>query len=165
METVLSGFFGTIGLNHTLAVTEEMQAGAEASLRRMDVLHLVGRDVSTLSLGEARRVLIARALVNEPSTLLLDEPTSGLDVKGRSEFRIVMRRLIAEGTSLLIVTHDLEDIVPEVRKVVMLSNGKVLRSGGRRLINDASISALFGMPLHVEDRGGVISMSPANIIK
>jgi iron complex transport system ATP-binding protein len=148
-----------------LAVTEEMRRKAEASLRRMEVLHLVGRDIGTLSLGEARRVLLARALVNDPTTLLLDEPSSGLDVKGKSEFRATMRRLIAEGTSLLIVTHDLEDIVPEVRKVVMLRDGAVLRSGGRRLINDSSVSMLFGIPLHVEERGGVLTMSPANIIK
>ena len=165
LDTVLSGYFGTIGLNHTLPVTNEMNLGAEASLRRMRALHLVGRDVPTLSLGEQRRVLIARALVNGPGTLLLDEPTSGLDVKGRSEFRALMRRLIAEGTSLLIVTHDLEDLVPEVSKVIMLREGTVLRSGGRRLLNDASVSALFGMPLHVSNVSGVLSMSPANIIK
>jgi iron complex transport system ATP-binding protein len=165
LDTVLSGFFGTIGLNYTLAVTAEMEAKAKGTLARMGAAHLIGRDMATLSLGEARRVLIARALVNEPRTLLLDEPNTGLDVKGRSEFRTDMRRLVSEGTSLLIVTHDLEDIIPEVSKVIMLKEGRIFRSGGRRLINDSAVSGLFGIDLHVEQRNGVYSMSAANRIK
>jgi iron complex transport system ATP-binding protein len=165
MDTVLSGFFGTIGLNYTLAVSSEMRQKARETLARVGASHLIGRDMGTLSLGEARRVLIARALVNEPRTLLLDEPNTGLDVKGRSEFRDDMRKLVAEGTSLLIVTHDLEDIIPEVSKVIMLREGRIFRIGGRRLINDAAVSALFGIPIHVEQRDGVYSMAPANRIK
>jgi iron complex transport system ATP-binding protein len=165
METVLSGFFGTIGLNYTLAVTDEMREKAEETLRRVGAENLVGRDISTLSLGEARRVLIARALVNDPRTLLLDEPNSGLDVKGREEFRGILRRLVSEGTSLLIVTHDLEDVIPEVSKVIMLKGGRIFRAGGRRLLNDAAVTELFGLALRVDVRGDVISLSPANRIK
>jgi iron complex transport system ATP-binding protein len=165
VETVLSGLFGTIGLNRTLAVSGAMRASAAEAMGRAGVEHLAGRDLSTLSLGEARRVFMARALVNAPAALLLDEPNSGLDVRGRAELRATLRGLVSGGTSLILVTHDLEDVIQEVGKVIMLRDGKVFRCGGRRLLNDRTVSELFGLALCVERREGIMSMKPVDRIK
>ncbi|HVI56476.1 MAG TPA: ATP-binding cassette domain-containing protein [Luteibacter sp.] len=155
MNAVLSGFFAslTLGLDHV--VDEDRRRRAMEALQRVGAGHLAGRDVSTLSTGEARRVLIARALVHRPRALLLDEPCAGLDPGTRRRFLGLLGELAREGTTLVLVTHHVEEIVPEIGHVVMLRDGRLFDHGPKqRLLADDRLSELFGWPMEVERDNG-----------
>ncbi|MDR6937991.1 ATP-binding cassette domain-containing protein [Luteibacter sp. 3190] len=153
-NAVLSGFFAsmTLGLDHH--VDDAMRTRAREALERVGAAHLAQRDVSTLSTGEARRVLIARALVHRPRALLLDEPCAGLDPGTRRRFLDLLGELAREGTTLLLVTHHVEEIVPAIEHVVMLRDGKLLRQGPKQeLLADEHLSGLFDWHMEVERSG------------
>lgn len=154
LDAVLSGFFAslTLGLDHV--VDESMRMRAAEALDRVGAAHLAARDVSTLSTGEARRVLIARALAHRPRALLLDEPCAGLDPGTRRRFLDLLRDLARQGTTLLLVTHHVEEIVPEIGHVVMLRDGAVFAEGAKdTLLVDERLSALFDWPMAIERTG------------
>src|SRR5690606_4898915 len=123
-------------------------AAADAALARVDAAHLGGRDYATLSTGEARRVLLARALVHAPMALLLDEPAAGLDVVARARLLRILRRLAAEGVTLVLVTHHAEELLPEIGHVVLLRAGRVVAEGRRAdVLTGPLLSLAFGAPL------------------
>lgn len=154
-ELVLSGFFGSIGIWPNHHVRPEMEEAAQTAMDRLEVAHLANRWLDELSSGEARRLLTARALIHHPETLLLDEPTTSLDLAAQREMRQHMRSLAASGTGLLLVTHHLEEIVPEIDRVVLLRRGAIFADGPKQeLLTSAHLSALYGVPLEVtEDHG------------
>ena len=153
-ELVLSGFFGSIGIWPNHHILPEMETAAEAAMERLAVRRLASRWLDELSSGEARRLLIARALIHNPSTLLLDEPTTSLDLAAQHEMRGHMRALARSGVGLLLVTHHLEEIVPEIDRVVLLRQGKIFADGAKRdLLTSARLSTLFGAPLEVTQAG------------
>ena len=114
---VLSGFFATQGILRYGVVTDEMRRRAAEALARMGVSHLARRRLDEMSSGEARRVLLARALVTAPRALVLDEPTTGLDLVARHAFMERVRQIAREGTTLILITHHIEEIVPEIERV------------------------------------------------
>lgn len=127
-------------------------AAADAALARVEAGHLGGRDYATLSTGEARRVLLARALVHAPMALLLDEPAAGLDVVARARLLRTLRRLAAEGVTLLLVTHHAEELLPEIGHVVLLRAGRVVADGPRaEVLTGPLLSLAFGAPLRFVD--------------
>jgi iron complex transport system ATP-binding protein len=153
-DTVVSGFFAARGTWKNHAVTDAMRERAAEALAHMGVTHLCGRTLESLSTGEARRVLIARALVHRPRALLLDEPCTGLDMATRRHFLESLRQLARSGTTLLLVTHHIEEIVPEIGHIALLRDGRVLDRGNKAsLLTDAKLSETFGMPVQVEQRG------------
>jgi iron complex transport system ATP-binding protein len=110
--------------------------------------------MATLSTGEARRVMIARALVHRPRALLLDEPCSGLDIASRRHFLESLRELARGGTTLLLVTHHVEEILPEIDNVLLLRDGRVLKQGCKAdTLTDAALSETFGLPVQVSRHG------------
>lgn len=154
-DVVLSGFFGSIGLYRPTAVTSEMLTRATALMTELGIAELAGRTFGTLSTGEARRALIARALAPEPRTLVLDEPCDGLDPHATWSFLRTLRSLLRGDRGLVLVTHHVEDIVPEITRVIMLREGRVLADGDKReLLTSSALSELFGFPAHVEERDG-----------
>jgi iron complex transport system ATP-binding protein len=156
LETALSGRFGSVGLWPHQQVTAEDRQAAREALELLEVAHLAERPMTQLSSGEARRVVMARALVNRPRLLLLDEPMNSLDVRARREVRAAMRRLAAAGVSLLLVTHELEDIVPEIDRVVTLQRGRVLHDGPRdQVLQPGPLRELFGLELEVREWDGL----------
>ena len=100
-----------------------MRAKANEILARLEVPHLADRFVTEMSSGEARRIMIGRALAHDPDTLLLDEPTNSLDLAAMQELRGVFRRLAQGGTGILLVTHHLSDIIPEIERVILIKTG------------------------------------------
>src|SRR5690606_30998261 len=92
---------------------------------------LLGRSYAELSAGETRRVLIARALVNQPRALLLDEPSTGLDLIARQHLVDSMRHLARQGITLVLVTHHIEEVIPEIRRVVLMKGGRIVADGDR----------------------------------
>lgn len=154
-EAVVSGFFAARGLGPNHRVTEEMRKRAVQSLDLLGAGHLAGREVTSLSSGEARRVLIARALMHRPRALLLDEPCQGLDLASRRRFLESLRTLAKSGTTLLLITHHIEEILPEIGHVLLLQNGRLLQQGEKdRILTDAALSAAFGLPIRVRRRDG-----------
>jgi len=125
-----------------------LHAQALTALQRMQALHLAGRRYATLSAGEARRVLLARALFHDPTALLLDEPSSGLDVVAHARLTAQVGELARAGTTLVLVTHHLEDLIPEIGHVVLLRAGRVLADGPRdAVLTDALLSPAFDAPV------------------
>jgi iron complex transport system ATP-binding protein len=154
-EVAISGFFASSGVWSHHTVTNAMKDAAEAALEQMGVTHLAGRRLGTLSTGEARRVLIARALVHKPEALLLDEPCAGLDPTTRRHFLDSLRGLVRHGTTLLLVTHHVEEIIPEITHAVMMRGGRVAHDSDKQsLMTDAVLSEVFEAPTSIEARNG-----------
>ena len=114
LELAISGFFSSIGIWPNHRVTEEMRRKALAALETLEVAHLADRFTDEMSSGEARRVLLARALVHEPLALVMDEPTTALDLFAQHELREILRKLARSGIGIVMVTHHLSDLIPEI---------------------------------------------------
>ena len=153
-ELILSGHFNSVGLwpHHRVTAAQERQA--RKILRFLEIAHLAQRPVSAMSSGEQRRVLIGRALVHEPEALILDEPTTSLDPGAVREFRTLLRRLARAGRSLILVTHHIADVIPEIGRVILMRDGRIVADGPKtRLLTSARLSRLFGTKLRVARRG------------
>jgi len=150
LNAVIAGFFSASTLWPNLRVTEEMQARAVEALERMEAQHLAERLVGEMSAGEKRRILIARALVHRPRQLLLDEPSNALDLAAQRELRETLRRLAREGTGLVLVTHHLSDILPEIERVILMRGGRIVGDGPRtELLTESRLSGLFNTPVRM----------------
>jgi iron complex transport system ATP-binding protein len=150
LDAVIAGFFSASTLWPNLHVTGEMRERATESLVRMEALHLAERRVGEMSAGERRRILIARALVHRPRQLLLDEPSNALDLAAQRELRETLRGLAREGTGLVLVTHHLGDILPEIDRVILMRDGRIVGDGTREeLLTEAKLSELFNVPVRI----------------
>jgi iron complex transport system ATP-binding protein len=150
LDAVIAGFFSASTLWPNLRVTGEMRERAAEALERMEALDLAERLVGEMSAGEKRRILIARALVHRPRQLLLDEPSNALDLAAQRELRETLRRLAREGTGLVLVTHHLGDILPEIERVILMRGGRIVGDGPRReLLTEARLSELFQVPVRI----------------
>jgi iron complex transport system ATP-binding protein len=155
LDTVVSGFFATHGVFGHQRVTDAMRRQATDALDRVGAGGLAGATLDRLSTGEARRVLIARALVHEPRALVLDEPTRGLDLVARHHFMERVRAIAREGTTILLVTHYVDEIIPEIDRVVLLKGGRIARDGRKAdVLTAPALSDAFDAPLAVEPAGG-----------
>jgi iron complex transport system ATP-binding protein len=153
-DAVVSGFFAARGTSFNHQITDDMRERATEALTQVGATSLVGRNMVSLSTGEARRVLIARALVHRPRALLLDEPCAGLDMASRRHFLESLRALARSGKTLLLVTHHVEEILPEIDNVVLLRDGQVFKQGDKSsTLTDGALSETFGMPVRVTTHG------------
>ena len=153
-DAALSGLFGSQGVFAHHEVTAEMREQARLALMRVVAPHLAAKPLNEMSAGERRRVLIARALVSNPEALVLDEPTTGLDLAARHQFMETVRRLARAGTTISLATHHVEEIIPEIRRVVMLRAGRVAFDGRPdEAITPARLSDLFGAAMTLERSG------------
>jgi iron complex transport system ATP-binding protein len=150
LDAVIAGFFSASTLWPNLHVTEEMRERAAEALARMEATHLAAQLVGEMSAGEKRRILIARALVHRPRQLLLDEPSNALDLAAQRELREILRRLAREGTGLVLVTHHLGDILPEIERVILMNAGRIVADGPREeLLTGQRLSELFNAPVRI----------------
>ena len=134
--------------NHT--VTQDMVRAVYNAALRMGVEDKLERTIANLSLGEMRRVLIARALVSEPSMLILDEPMTGLDIVMKDAFRKMFDILTASGVNIIMITHELEDIPESVDRIIMLKDGKKIVDGKKTdVLTSENISNLFDADITV----------------
>jgi iron complex transport system ATP-binding protein len=163
LDVATSGLLGSHGVFSHHEVSEAMRASAREALARVEASHLAAKPLNEMSAGERRRVLIARALVTRPEALVLDEPTTGLDFVARYRFMESVRRLAADGTTLILVTHHVEEIVPEIKRVILLRGGRVAFSGEPRdALTPAHLSEAFGAPMAVERSGEYYHVRLAN---
>jgi iron complex transport system ATP-binding protein len=160
LDAVVSGFFSSSTLWPNLVVTESMRASALDALGMLGAEYLRDRWVGEMSAGEKRRVMIARALVHQPETLLLDEPSNALDLAAQRELREILREVAVgsstrRGTGLVMVTHHLADILPEIDRVIMMRAGRIVGDGPKReLLQGARLRDLFGVDLELTERNG-----------
>jgi iron complex transport system ATP-binding protein len=154
-DVVLSGFFSSTAIypNHTLDPAQSLLA--DAALAGLKISYLADRPVCEMSSGEARRVLIARALVHKPRALLFDEPCNSLDLAAQQNVRQTMSSLARSGTAVILVTHELADIVPEIQRVVLMSRGRVAADGTKEeILQVDKLAELFGVNVQMARRDG-----------
>ena len=154
-DAVVSGFFSSSTLWPNLEVTPEMRVRASEVVAQLEIAHLAGKLVGEMSAGEARRVLIGRALVHGPEMLLLDEPSNALDLFAQQELRQSLRKLARRGIGILMVTHQLSDVLPEIDRIVMMRDGRIFADGSKaELLNKARLKELFGVDVELVARDG-----------
>lgn len=153
-EVVLSGFFSSIGLfNQT--VTPAMHRKVDEVITFLEIEHLADRPMTEMSSGESRRLLIARALVHDPATLILDEPTNSLDLHALHAFRQMIRKVAQSGTAIILVTHNVHDIIPEISRVILMDKGRFVLDGRKEsVLTGTEIGRLFGVAVNVREEAG-----------
>jgi iron complex transport system ATP-binding protein len=155
LNSVLAGFFSARTLWPNLIVTDEMRLRAAEALERIHASHLADHPVGEMSAGEKRRILIARALVHRPRQLLLDEPSNALDLAAQRDLRESMRSLMHDGVGLILVTHHLGDIPPEINRVILMQQGRIAEDGPRdKLLTAPVLSKLLGTEVRIGQQDG-----------
>lgn len=156
LDVVLSACYGSLVRGPEFyQASDEVRAGG--LLARLGCRGLLGRRFGSLSEGERRRVLIARALMTDPELLLLDEPAAGLDLAGREALVHWLARLAADpaGPVSVLVTHHVEEIPPTVTHALLLRAGRVVAAGpAGQVLTGPLLSACFGLPVAVDRHEG-----------
>jgi len=166
-DAVLTGFFSSSTLWPNLTVTAAMRARAEEVLELVDAAGIAEKLVGEMSAGEQRRVMIGRALVGSGAgsgradsgasnqMLLLDEPSNALDIAAQQGLRAMLRRLARQGTGILLITHQIADILPEIGRVILMREGRIVADGAKeKLLTEPVLSELFGTEVRVMERDG-----------
>jgi len=157
LDAVVSGYFSSIGVDarQWKQLKEEQRENAEAVLRALGLGALRDRAYRTLSTGQQRRCLLGRALVHDPDTLILDEPTTGLDLTASFDFMGRIRDLARRGRSLVLVTHHLNEIPPEVERVIILKEGEIVADGPKEsVLRPSLLSEVYGVNVRVAEVDG-----------
>ncbi len=158
---VVSAFFASHGILRYGLVTADMRRRTAEALAVVGAGHLAARELHEMSGGEARRVMLARVLVTGPRVLVLDEPTTGLDLAARHEFMEQVRAVARAGTTLVLVTHHTEEIVPEIGRVLLLKDGRVAGDGPTaQMLTAEHLGALFGVAVTIDRVGGYVYARP-----
>ena len=163
LNVVLSGFYASVDTWQHQVFGDTEYRKAERIIETLGIGALKQRPFGSMSTGEQRRFLLGRALVNEPRALLFDEPTSGLDLRSSLLYRELLSGLVRNGTTILLVTHQIHEIPAEIGRVVLLKQGRVLADGPREdVLTSEMLSALFDHPLHVVSHNGTCQVFPAS---
>lgn len=158
-DVVVSGAFSSIGIY--TEVSDEQRAQAARLMDQFGISYLTGHRYITLSAGEQRRVLLARAIIANPDLLILDEPCSGLDLPAREQFlRTVETMAREEYKPFIYVSHQIEEIMPSITHVAIIKDGVMAYQGKKEdILTDAVLSDVFGIDVSVvweQDRPWVI---------
>jgi iron complex transport system ATP-binding protein len=161
-DAVLTGFFSSSTLWPNLTVTDAMRERAEKILAEVGAEELREKPVGEMSAGEQRRVMIGRAMAGasedgrgEVQMLLLDEPSNALDLAAQHDLREMLRRLAARGTAIVLITHHIADILPEMERIVMMREGRIVADGPKKeLLTEERLSELFGREIAMTEREG-----------
>jgi iron complex transport system ATP-binding protein len=155
LEVVVSGFFGAIGSHEHLKPTALQLDQARAMMVRLGIAQDESCMFQRLSTGQKRRLLLARALVHHPEALIFDEPANGLDMGASLAMLTLLRSFCCEGRSLLITTHHVDEIIPEVDRVVLIRQGQIVADGPKsELLTSENLSDLYQTPLHISEKNG-----------
>ena len=161
-DAVLTGFFSSSTLWPNLTLTDAMRARADEILAQVDAVDLADKPVGQMSAGQQRRIMIGRALVGSSSAaegatqmLLLDEPSNALDLAAQADLRNLLRKLAQQGTGILLITHHIADILPEIDRILLMREGRIVADGPRReLLTAANLSRLFKTEVNLTERDG-----------
>jgi iron complex transport system ATP-binding protein len=163
LKVVLSGYYASIGTYGYQDFTYAEISQAHAVMEELGIGFLIDRRFAEMSTGEQRRCLLGRALVHEPTALVLDEPTSGLDLTATFHYLDLVWAHMKKGKTVLLVTHHIHEIPPEVKRVVLLKQGKILRDGEKRaVLTEANLSVLFDCPVALAQANGWYQALPGH---
>jgi iron complex transport system ATP-binding protein len=144
VDMVLMGRVRQVGLFSSPSRADRI--AALDALERIEIGHLADRQFPTLSGGEQQLVLIARAIASESPVLVLDEPTTGLDLHNQAQILSLLRKLVAEGMSVLLTTHHPDHALYLADSVVLMGGPDDVRSGpAADLLTDEELSRLYGI--------------------
>ena len=163
LKVVLSGYYASIGIYGHQDFRYAQISRAHTVMEELGIGFLIDRRFADMSTGEQRRCLLGRALVHEPTALVLDEPTSGLDLTATFHYLDLVRGFMKKGKTVLLVTHHIHEIPPEVERVLLLKEGRVLEDGEKaRVLTDANLSLLFGCPVALAQANGWYQALPGH---
>ena len=155
-EAILTGFFSSSTLWPNLEISSEMRDRAEAMLTVVGGEGLAEKLFGEMSAGQQRRILIGRALVASSGCLLLDEPSNALDLYAQRALRELMIQLSEAGTTMLLITHQVADIIPAMRRTLLMRQGRIVADGStQELLTAERLSGLFELPVQVGERDGI----------
>ena len=162
-DAILTGFFSSSTLWPNLTVTAQMRTRAEQILSLVNAENLRSKPVGEMSAGQQRRIMIGRAMAGTSSSdeegsvqmLLLDEPSNALDLGAQQDLREMLRRLAQQGTAIVLITHHIADILPEMDRIVMMRDGRIVADGSKpELLIAQRLSDLFGREIAMTERDG-----------
>ncbi|MBT3514501.1 MAG: ATP-binding cassette domain-containing protein [Nitrospina sp.] len=152
-NVVISGFFSSIGLYKK--ANKKQKEIASYWMEFLGIQSLENKSIGKISYGEARRILLARALINLPDLLILDEPCSGLDIPTKELFLQTLDKLAKTKTQLIYVTHHIDEILPLTTHVLFLKNGTIFSKGTKsKMLTGHQLSKAFGCHLKLKKTSG-----------
>lgn len=150
LQAVLTGIFSSELEPDPERVTPAMIDDARRAMALMEIEGLANRPVGHFSTGERRRVMLARAMIHQPQALVLDEPTAGLDLKAQDHLLRRLEVLASTGTTVILVTHHFEEIVPCIRRTILMSDGGIAFDGGTDdAMQEDRLERVFQCPLRL----------------
>jgi len=152
LEVVLSGFLSSIGIHGMLgdSITDAHREMAQTTLANLGIAELAHTPLNRMSTGQQRRCVLGRALVHDPDTLILDEPTAGLDLAASFDYLALVRKLVAAGKNIVLVTHQLNDIPPDIDRVILLKAGKIVADGAKKdVLTEANLRLAYDTDIRV----------------
>lgn len=156
LEVVVTGFFSSLRLFPHQTISDDLFEKAKSALSLMDAAHLSDKMLDEMSTGEIRRVLISRALVTEPQVLILDEPTTALDFVARHKFMEQIRKVVQSGTTLILVTHHIEEVIPEIDRIILLKKGRKAFDGSKKeILTSANLSEIYDHQVKLNGNNGL----------
>ncbi len=161
LYVVLSGFYSSDGIWKHQKFDDEKLSRANEVMELLSILSLKDRKYSSMSTGEQRKFLLARSLVNDPAVLVFDEPTSGLDISTCFQYLEIMRELMSMGKKVVLVTHHVHEIPPEISRVILLKGGRVIMDGNKEeILTNSNLTNLFDWPIKVIKENGYYQALP-----
>ncbi|MDC0198266.1 ATP-binding cassette domain-containing protein [Candidatus Thioglobus sp.] len=161
LYVVLSGFYSSDGIWQHQKFDEAKLARAKEVMELLSISELQDREFSAMSTGEQRKFLLARSLVNDPAVLVFDEPTSGLDMSTCFQYLEIIRELIGMGKKVILVTHHIHEIPPEVTRVILMKEGRVVEDGDKdQILTNTNLTNLFDWPIKVIQENGYYQAIP-----
>lgn len=162
LQVVVAAYYSSLTTYSHQVYTDEQYDTAKKYLEFVGIGHLADQFFVALSTGEQRRCLLARSLIHDPEYLILDEPTSGLDIKATHQYMEAMSMLVAAGKKIVLVTHHMNEILPEIDWFVFLKDGALVEEGAREdLLTDEKLSSLFEIPIQINDTDGRLTANTA----
>jgi iron complex transport system ATP-binding protein len=157
-DIIAGGLLSSIGLDFHHHLSKEMWDKVDEIITKYDCTKLQTKRMKDLSTGEAQKILLARALVLEPELVLLDEAANGLDFPSRSIYRDTLNTISKEGKTIVLITHDLSQILPVINKIVFMKDGKIVESGNKEdMLTEKKLSVMYGKEVYLDKRNGLYS--------
>lgn len=155
-DIILSGLFSAIGLDFHHQVTDEMRERTRKEMEKVGIWHLRDKYMNTLSSGETQKVLLARAAIHNPEMLLLDEAAAALDFPARASLRETISGYAKEGKTIVMVTHEMAEIIPEIQRIILLKGGRIIADGPKEeILTEKLLSSIYGTTVYVDHRNGL----------
>ena len=155
-EIVASGLFSSLGFDFHHQLDSKVWEKADIELEKAGITNLAKRPMDTLSTGEKRRVMLARAAITTPPLLLLDEASNGLDFPARADLRDTISHYATKGRTVIMVTHELSEIIPEVSRVILMKSGRIVFDGEKaKALQEDLLSDVYGRKIEVVERNGI----------